>query len=329
MKTIDLISTITGTFALCLSLSAQAFLPLDTPVVDDMVLYDDEENTVEEMELGKILFFDTRLSINHQQSCASCHNPSKGFGDGLALGIGTKGNVLGRNTPHLYNLGWSSIFMWDGREPNLESQALGPVVSEHEMDLPLDEMEKRLNAVPKYLSLFKNVYGVDTISRTEVGRAIAAFERSIIVNNTPYDKYLAGDTQAMQPSAVRGLALFKGKGNCVRCHDGANLTDDSFHNLGSGIQDKGRSAISGDASQIGAFKTSGLRNVEFTGPYMHDGALETLADVVQYYNQGGGDQGHTDSLIVPLHLTDEEQLDIVSFMKALSQPIEISLPLVP
>ncbi len=307
------------------------FEPLVTPSVDDMVLYDDEENTQAEIDLGKTLFFDNRLSSNHKQNCATCHDPEKGFSDGMATGFGTEGNKLERNSPQLYNLGWSSIFMWDGREPTLESQALGPIQAAGEMNLPIPELLTRLNAVEGYRKLFKDVYEIDEITADAVGRAIAAFERSIIVDNTPFDQFLAGDKSAMSESAQRGLAVFSGKGNCAQCHDGANFTDDSFHNLGFGgdNHDKGRAAITGDVSQTGAFKTPGLRNIEFSAPYMHDGSIATLESVVDYYNRGGSGGEHTSDIIKPLQLTQVEQQDLVAFLKSLSQDITITVPKIP
>jgi len=303
--------------------------PLGTPDIEDMVLYDDEENTPEEAALGKILFFDKRLSVNFKQSCATCHHPKKGFSDGVAFGEGTKKNPLGRNTPHLYNLGWGSTFMWDGREPDLESQALGPIKSEDEMMLPIPELEKRLNAVPEYKRLFKEAYNVTNITSLEVGRAIAAFERTIYVDNTPFDQYIAGNKKAMSKPAIRGLALYKTKGNCIQCHDGVNFTDDSFHSLGFKDGDIGRAKISKDQTQLGAFKTPGLRNIELSAPYMHNGSQATLLDVIEFYDIGGGGAKHTDKLIKPLNLTQQEKKDLVAFLQALTQPLNITAPKVP
>ncbi|WP_159084206.1 cytochrome-c peroxidase [Saccharobesus litoralis] len=303
--------------------------PLGTPDPDDMILYDDEENTELEVELGKMLFFDTRLSVNGQQSCATCHNPDLGFSDGMAKGVGTKNNPLGRNTPHIYNMAWSSVLMWDGREPTLEQQALGPIASGQEMMLPLDELERRLNAVAGYRRLFKQAYDVDKITRDEIARAIAAFERTIVIDDTPFDRYLAGDTQAMSQDAIKGLALFKGKGNCTQCHDGPNFTDDSFHSLGIKDNDPGRAAITGDKQFLGAFKTPGLRNTELTAPYMHDGSLTSLMDVVKFYNQGGGGAKHTSNLVKPLNLTAKEERQLVAFLKSLTQPFEVDVPKIP
>ena len=217
---------------------------LGTPDRDDIEYPDDEAPSAQEVNLGKVLFFDTRLSSNEKQSCATCHNPDLGFGDGLDFSIGTMGARVGRNAPHIYNLAWSSIFFWDGRSHSLEDQAMGPIAAAGEMNLPLDKLLPRLTSVPFYVDEFKSVYG-NGITLDNIGRAIAAFERTIISDNSAFDKYIAGDKAAMSPSAIKGLALFKGKANCTDCHDGVNFTDDSFHNIGVSATstDMGRAAV--------------------------------------------------------------------------------------
>ena len=217
---------------------------LGTPSLEDIEYPDDEPPSAEEIELGKILFFDPRLSLNEKQSCATCHNPEMGFGDGMATGLGTMGEELGRNTPHIYNLAWSSIFFWDGRAKTLEEQALGPISAPGEMNMPLPQLITRLNKVPGYQKMFKAVYGDAIINKTNIARAISAFERSIVTLNSSFDRYIQGDKNAMDPAAVRGLALFEGKARCNKCHDGVNFTDDSFHNIGVDNQDVGREKIS-------------------------------------------------------------------------------------
>ena len=313
----------------CPSVNAEINESLGTPDIDDMVFYDDEENTQAEIELGKMLFFDNRLSINQRQSCATCHNPYLGFGDGLPKGVGTKNNPLPRNTPHLYNVAWNSIFMWDGRKPTLEEQALGPIESKEEMMLPLDQMESRINAINGYRTLFQKTYDVQQVTRYEISRAIAAFERTIIVDDTPFDRFIAGDKNALTPQQKRGLKLFTEKAKCIDCHDGPNFTDDSFHSLGLKDNDQGRALISGDLTQTGAFKTPGLRNAEYTAPYMHDGSIKSLEEVIELYDQGGGGAPHTSDLITPLNLTSQEKRDLVAFLKALSQPLLFDAPILP
>ena len=315
-------------FAVGLSGSTHAS-ELSTPDVDDIEYPDDEPHSELEIELGKVLFFDTRLSVNHAQSCASCHNPDLGFSDGMANGIGTMGGTLGRNTPHLYNLAWASAMFWDGRMETLEEQALGPIEAAGEMNMPLNQLLPRLKKVPYYQDTFKKVYGQQGISKETLGRAIAAFERSIISNNSPFDQYLAGNKSAMSPAAIRGLEIFKGKGNCIDCHDGPNLTDDSYHNIGVNNGDDGRYAVTGNKNMKGAFKTPGLRNIIFSAPYLHDGSAATLEEVIDFYNKGGNGGENLDKLIKPLGLTTQEKFDLIAFLGALTDPVVIERPKVP
>ncbi|WDE03191.1 cytochrome-c peroxidase [Thalassomonas viridans] len=301
---------------------------LGTPSLDDIEYPDDEPPSAAEIELGKVLFFDPRLSLNEKQSCATCHNPELGFGDGMATGIGTMGEELHRNTPHIYNLAWSSIFFWDGRAKTLEEQALGPIVAPGEMNLPLPQLLKRLKKVPGYQKLFKAAYGDSGITETNIARAISAFERSIITRNSSFDRYIQGDKNAMDPAAIRGLALFEGKARCTKCHDGVNFTDDSFHNIGVANDDVGREKISKAAGMKGAFKTPGLRNVWLTAPYMHDGSEPSLEAVIRFYNKGAQKPG-VDKLIQPLDLTEDEIMDLLAFLAALTDPIVIERPKIP
>lgn len=313
-----------------LSPGLMAFEPLATPDLEDAIFYDDEENSAAEVALGKQLFFDPRLSVNDKQSCATCHNPKHGFSDNLALGEGTRGNKLGRNTPQIYNMAWNPIFMWDGRAATLEEQALGPIEAEAEMAMPLAKLLPKLNAVKGYREAFSRVYGVKTIGKLELARALAAYERSIIVDNTPFDRFIAGDTKALSASERRGLEIYKGKGQCVLCHDGANFTDYSFHNLGIDDGDPGRAKIIADTSQFGAFKTPGLRNIAFSQPYMHDGSLADLAEVVQFYNVGGGKAKNKSDLVKPLNLSEQEQADLVAFLEnGLTQKLDFVAPKIP
>jgi cytochrome c peroxidase len=304
---------------------------LGTPDIDDIEYPDDEPHSPEEINLGKTLFFDTRLSLNEKQSCASCHNPDLGFSDGLKTSIGTMGGQVSRNSPHLYNLAWSAALFWDGRSSTLEEQALGPIEAAGEMNLPLSEVVPRLSKVPFYQKQFKVVYGESGLTIENVAKAIAAFERTIISDNAAYDKYIAGNTAAMSPSAIRGLALFKGKANCANCHDGPNFTDDSFHNIGVSpvLLDRGRANISGSEELVGAFKTPGLRNIIFSAPYMHDGSQSSLEDVIDFYNKGGMHKESLSSLIKPLHLNRTEIADLVAFLGALSAPVTIERPKIP
>ena len=308
---------------------ADAFEPLATPDLDDIVFPDDEEPAESEILLGKMLFFDRRLSINQSQSCATCHNPTLGFSDMQKTSLGANGERLKRNSPPLYNLAWNQVFFWDGRAQSLEQQALGPIESEDEMGMPMRKLLPLLQAIKGYRPLFRAAYGENAITAENLGRAIAAFERTIVSDNSPFDQYLAGDIRAMQPSAIRGMELFKGKAACIECHDGPNFTDESFHNIGLESDDPGRYNVFKDKSLFGAFKTPGLRNVALTAPYMHDGSEATLESVVRFYNRGGDRAAGKSSLITSLDLTEQEIADLISFLGALTDPIEITPPALP
>lgn len=303
--------------------------PLATPDVEDIEYPDDEEPSQELINLGKTLFFDHRLSKNKNQSCATCHNPNLGFGEGMSHGFGTKGNKLGRNTPHIYNLAWATTFFWDGRSETLEDQAVGPIEAEGEMAMPMPKFLERVRSIKGYKPLIKKAFGDEKISKDRVASAIASFERTIIVDDTPFDKYLAGDKTAMTPKAIEGLDLFKGKALCIQCHDGPNLTDDSFHNLGIDDKDLGRGKIIKDKSLNGAFKTPGLRNVLMTAPYMHNGQEGSIEDVIRFYNKGGGKGPNKDKLMVPLNLTEQEIFSLIAFMGSLNQKLDIFPPKLP
>ncbi len=303
--------------------------PLETPDPDYIEYPDDDPPPETWVQLGKTLFFDPRLSRNDTQSCATCHNPDLGFGDGLTFSRGANGQTLTRHTPHLYNLAWSVIFLWDGRANSLEEQALEPIASEEEMNLPIDELVNKLQEVPQYRQMFEEAFPESGINRETIAAALAAFERTIQSVNAPFDQYIQGNTSAMSAEAIRGLELFKGKARCVLCHDGANFTDDGFHNIGIGDADLGRWNIQEAATSKGAFKTPGLRNTTLTAPYMHDGSIPTLEAVLQHYNKGGNPVEGLDSLIKPLGLNDQEISDLIAFLGALTDPVTVIRPLIP
>lgn len=305
------------------------FEPLGVPDPELIEYPDDEPPSQELVQLGKVLFFDNRLSVNDNQSCATCHNPDLGFGEGLKSAFGTMGNTLGRNSPHLYNLAWNIVFFWDGRANSLEEQALGPIEAEGEMNMPLSELIPKLKKVPYYERMFNLVFPDEGITKENIGAAIAAFERTIIVKNTPFDRYLKGDLAAMSPAAIRGLGLFEGKARCAECHMGPNFTDNGFHNIGLGDNDPGRQAIQEGATNQGAFKTPGLRNVLLTAPYMHDGSMASLEEVMHHYNKGGIQSPHLDPIMKPLGLTEKEIFDLIAFMGALTEPLVIERPQIP
>lgn len=276
--------------------------------------------TPAEILLGKTLFFDTRLSSNEKQSCATCHNPALGFSDGVTLGKGTTGTTLTRHTPHLFNLAWGVAYFWDGRASSLEEQAIAPIESAVEMNLPIETLIQRLQNSPEYVKLFQEAYPKTGIARETIGQAIAAYERTIISNNSLFDKYIKGDKNALPPAALRGMELFTGKANCLSCHDGVNFTDDGFYNIGLGGEDPGRGALFNDPSLLKTFRTPGLRNVALTAPYMHDGSLPTLTDVIRFYNEGGKHKQGISDVLKPLQLTESEVTDLVAFLHALTDP---------
>lgn len=297
-----------------------------TPDVNSIEYPNWEEPSTEVVELGRRLFFDEKLSVNGTQSCATCHNPDHGFSDGLKFSIGAMGKAVGRNTPHLYNLAWGDTFFWDGRSHSLEDQALGPIKAEGEMNMPIELLVERLMSDESYANDFENAFGSVGVTPDRIATSIASFERTIVVDDTPFDRYLAGDEDAISPAAKRGMVLYAGKGLCVECHDGANFTDNSFHNIGVASSDEGRGGHIGDESLKGAFKVPGLRNILFSPPYMHDGSLGTLEEVVRFYNKGGKLSVEEGSSIRPLGLTESEIRDLVAFLGSINQPLDIARP---
>jgi cytochrome c peroxidase len=302
------------------------------------------------IELGRQLYFDTRLSADSTVSCASCHDPAMGYTAHTATGVGIRGQKGGRNSPVSFNRILSGKQFWDGRVDSLEAQAVGPIANPIEMGFTHEGVVKRLGEIPVYKKQFDTIFGELTIDR--VGQAIAAFERTIVTGPSPYDyheellpfakldaediaedeqlaaKYAAIKAAAaahpMSESAQRGRELFFGKANCTACHVGANLADEKYHNIGIGMDkpepDLGRFAVTKDPADTGAFKTPTVRNVALTAPYMHDGSMATLEEVVKWYDKGGHANPHLSDKIKPLNLTEQEQADLVEFMKACTSP---------
>lgn len=287
-------------------------------------------------ELGKTLFFDPRLSANGTISCASCHNPSLGWSDGLKTGIGINGTVLNRATPTIANMAYNTQFMWDGRKKSLEEQALGPMRTPEEMKTDLKAMVLMMGSVPGYRELFDKAFPGEPISEDTVAKALATFQRTVVSTDSRFDRWLQGDRQAMTVQEWRGYQVFKdpARGNCAVCHSGANFTDNGFHNIGiaqaEGSPDMGRFKVRALAVLKGAFKTPTLRDVALTAPYFHDGSAPTLMDVVEHYDRGGDDKRNLSKDIRPLHLSPLEKEDLVAFMTALNgQGTHITLPRLP
>jgi cytochrome c peroxidase len=281
--------------------------------------------------LGKKLFFDTRLSVTSAQSCASCHNPGLGWGDGLALGVGHGMMKLGRRSPTIVNAAWGDAFMWDGRLATLEDQALSPIQSATVMDLPLDQLIKRLQSIPEYAPLFAGAFPQDGITPVTLAKAIATYERTVVSERAPFDVWIDGNEKAISEEAKRGFAVFNGKGQCAACHEGWNFTNDGFQDIGLSSVDVGRGQyLPGVIKMKNAFKTPGLREIARRAPYMHDGSLATLDEVVEHYDQGGINRESRSDIIKPLGLTTAEKSDLVAFLKSLtSNPTPTAVPVLP
>lgn len=268
--------------------------------------------------LGKQLYFDKRLSVDDTVSCASCHDPKKGWSNGEAFATGVRGQVGGRSAPTIINSAYQRLQFWDGRAEELEGQALGPIQNPIEMDLKLDALLEKLNKIDGYRQQFQAEFGTDATSDA-VAKSISAFERTVLSGDAPYDRFQEGDKASLSEAAQRGLKIFNNQGHCSACHAGPNFSDAAFHNLGVGMDkeapDEGRLAISKLAGDRGAFKTPTLREINRTAPYMHDGRFKTLEEVVDYYAKGGLKNPQLDEEIFPLKLSPEEKADLVTFLK--------------
>lgn len=294
----------------------------------------DNAMSAERVELGRMLFFDPRLSGSGWISCATCHNPALGWSDGLPTAIGHGMKTLKRHTPTILNSAYNKRQMWDGRFASLEEQALGPIGNPDEMNMDMAEMVKRLRSIKGYAPLFERAYPGEGIGEKTVAKAIASFERTIVSGEAPFDRWQSGDKHALSDAAKRGFELFRGKADCVACHQGPNFTDDGFHNIGvkqqAGLDDPGRFAKVAVKAMKGAHKTPSLRDVAFTAPYMHNGAYSTLREVVEMYSRGGDASDNLDPNIRKLGLTPAEVDDLVEFLKSLSgYPVQVVVPQLP
>jgi len=287
---------------------------------------EDNPITAEKVALGWQLFYDPRLSSDDTISCASCHLPDAGFADPRPGSVGVGGAVGGRNAPTVINAMFSEALFWDGRAGSLEEQAVGPIMNSIEMANTLDAMEARLAEIPGYRQQFQEVFGAEQITADLVGKAIATFERMVVSANSPWDRSLAtGDESLVSDAARRGNVLFNDKAGCAQCHVVTNVDSvatDLYQNTGVGMNkedpDLGRYAHSGAEEDRGAFKVPALRNVTETAPYMHDGSLATLEDVMVYYEKGGEPNEWLDEKMKPLELTDQERQDLLAFLEALT-----------
>lgn len=297
----------------------------DVPLgLKTVVWPENNKPSAEKIALGKQLYFDKRLSRDDTISCASCHDPKKGWSNDDAFATGIKGQRGGRSSPTIINSTYQDLQFWDGRAKGLEGQALGPIQNPIEMDLTLPEVVAKLNKIEGYKKQFQKVFGTD-VTDDGMAKAIAAFERTVLSGGAPYDLFKAGDTKALSEPAQRGMKLFFGKAHCSACHVGPNFTDGAFHNIGVGMNvekpDIGREEQSKQRGDRGAFKTPTLREIAKTAPYMHNGSEKTLEAVVEYYDKGGFPNDTLDEEIFPLKLSAEEKADLVKFLKeGLSSP---------
>ncbi len=297
----------------------------------------DNQATPERVELGKKLFFDPRLSGAANMSCASCHNPMFGWSDGLPTARGNEGKLLPRATPSVLNLAYGGLFMWDGRMPTLEAQAVGPITADAEMNMPMPVLLDRLTGIGAYQYAFASAYPGEGITPETIGKALATFERTLITNDTPFDRWLAGDETALTPEQVLGFQVFtaKDRGNCETCHAAPTFSDDGFHNVGLASfgrekPDRGRFTQKPIKVVDGAFKTPMLRGVALTAPYFHDGSATTLEEVVEHYVKGGVVKTNLSPNMKPVKLDAKEKHALVAFLHALTPPQErFTLPILP
>lgn len=271
------------------------------------------------IELGKRLFFDRALSVDRSMSCASCHRPERAFTDMAPRAIGVFGRVGRRNAPALINVGYGRSFAWDGRATSLEEQVLRAIQDSLELGLSLDDLVARLRADATYRRAFRTSFGAD-VSAAHTAHALASYLRTIRSGDSPRDRFHLGDTLGLTAEERRGSRLFAGKANCSRCHMGPTLSDEEFHNTGVswGAGDSGRVEVTGREADRGAFNTPTLRDIALTAPYMHDGSIGTLEDVIEFYDRGGGTNPLLDPEIRPLGLTAEEKKSLLAFLRSLS-----------
>ncbi len=287
----------------------------------------DNQLTLEGIELGKRLFFDPVLSSDSTVSCASCHQQNKAFTDGLAVSVGVGGKTGFRNAPSLSNLAWHPYFFREGGSPTLEHQALIPIFDENEMDNTVAVVNERLRQIPEYVELARIAYDSE-INANVIGKALGAYERILISGNAYFDQYQRGDVSVLNEAQIRGMELFFDELQCASCHTGFNFTNYAFENNGlyETYQDEGLARLTSQTSDIGKFKTPSLRNVELTAPYMHDGSLANLEEVVEHYDIGGSNHPNKNTMIEALNLSEQQKNDLISFLESLTDETFLNNP---
>ncbi len=290
----------------------------------------DNATTAEKVKLGRKLFFDPILSTDGTVSCASCHQPDHGFASPDPIAVGVGGKVGKRNAPSVINRVFGKKFSWDGRDDTLEQQVVGPLKSETELGGNVELVIENIKNNPEYVQEFHVVFGSDakpptsqTVTVENLAKAIASFERTLTSGNSKVDRFRAAEYEALSKEARQGLWIFESRGGCWKCHSGSNLSDEAFHNTGVGFgksdRDQGRFEATNNPAHEFQYKTPTLRDIEFTAPYMHDGSVKTLREVVEFYNRGGApDDPSLDKKMAPLNLSEQEVGFLVEFLKALS-----------
>ena len=278
--------------------------------------------TPAKFELGRQLFEDPRLSGDESLSCASCHPKELGYADSMTFSEGSDGQPMPRHTPTLLNSAYNRYINWDGKFANVPELVLAVMANPRNMNMQ-DEgvLVDRLEAVQEYRAQFREVFGAPP-NKERVALALDAYVRGLTTPNSPFDRYAAGNQRALNDAQKRGLVLFVGKADCAMCHRGPNFADDQFHALGVWGDDTGRFKVTGVEADRYAFRTPTLRNVELTAPYMHDGSVTTLRGVIDFYNNGGGQQQPKSPLLRKLYLTDGEKSDLVAFLESLTGTVE-------
>jgi len=289
--------------------------------------------TEEKVRLGKQLFFDRRLSADGTVSCVTCHDPQRAFTDGQSKSVGLKGRQTSRNSPTLINRALGQSFFWDGRAASLEDLISVVIELPPALGTTREVLVKEIQRIDGYRRQFKEVFGGE-VTAESVAMALATFVRTILSGNSAFDRFEAGDWTALSPAARRGLKLFKGKANCVKCHTGSNFTDERFHNNGAGFYnpnpDLGRYNITKRGEDKGAFKTPTLREIAKTAPYMHDGSIKSLEEVIQYYDKGGIKNPYLSKEIKPLYLSSQEKADLLAFLNSLTgEGLTVTAPTLP
>jgi cytochrome c peroxidase len=352
-------STAVGDFVALTPFQARV---LGFDVLDEVNLPQDNPFSEAKVELGRLLFFDPRLSANSAISCASCHQPDQGWTDGLPLSFGYAGSVHWRNTPTIINSAFHPKLDWDGKALRLDIQAQGAMKGAVAMNMDPVMVEERLRQIPEYVQRFDDVFGPGGPWFEDASRSIAIFQSTILSSNVPFDRFMEGDESALSESEKRGFKLFTTTAGCSACHRGRLFTDEDFHGLGvptpegfstdairqitfnyqlrsrgvseevyrTATDDPGLYLVTKVDTDFGQFRTPMLRELGQTAPYMHNGAFATLEEVIEFYNVGGGESPNLDPLLRPLGLTDQDKSDLIAFLKSLTgDPIVVEEPQLP